>query len=133
MILLSDKAVMQKDGGQALVGGLDVEVCRNFFGSQVRSSTYLWGVGSCWIGWIDRWDGSFEYHIIIQCTLSRLHLQIDSFEVALQLEGAAKEGLGGAAAGTAAGARAEGGAAGGKPVTAVFIRAPAILEVIQSA
>lgn len=35
MILLSDKAVMQKDGGQALVGGLDVEVCRNFFGSQV--------------------------------------------------------------------------------------------------
>ncbi len=41
--------------------------------------------------------------------------QISSFEVALQLEGAAKEGL-------------EKGGAGG-PVTAVFIRAPAILEV----
>ena len=37
MILLSDSAVFQKEGGQALVGGLDVEVCRNFFGSQVQS------------------------------------------------------------------------------------------------
>jgi hypothetical protein len=27
---------MQKAGGQPLIGGLDVEVCRNFFGSQVR-------------------------------------------------------------------------------------------------
>lgn len=35
MILLSDKAVMQKTGGQPLIGGLDVEVCRNYFGSQV--------------------------------------------------------------------------------------------------
>jgi len=35
MILLSNKAVMQKDGGQPLIGGLDVEVCRNYFGSQV--------------------------------------------------------------------------------------------------
>lgn len=35
MILLSDRAVMQKAGGQPLIGGLDVEVCRNFFGSQV--------------------------------------------------------------------------------------------------
>lgn len=134
MILLSDKAVMQKDGGQALVGGLDVEVCRNFFGSQVRSSTYQcgsWELGGIVLdgstgGWV---GGSFEYQTItIQCDPSHLHLQIDSFEVALQLEGAAKDGLGGAAADTAAGA----GAGGGKPVTAVFIRAPAILEVIQS-
>lgn len=36
MILLADRAVMQKAGGQPLIGGLDVEVCRNFFGSQVR-------------------------------------------------------------------------------------------------
>ncbi len=42
MILLSDKAVMQKNGGQALVGGLDVEVCRNYFGSQV------WGFVGGW-------------------------------------------------------------------------------------
>ena len=37
MILLSNTAVYQKTGGQALVGGMDVEVCRNFFGSQVQS------------------------------------------------------------------------------------------------
>ena len=37
MILLADSARFQKEGGQALVGGLDVEVCRNFFGSQVQS------------------------------------------------------------------------------------------------
>lgn len=37
MILLSNTAVMQQTGGQALVGGLDVQVCRNFFGSQVHS------------------------------------------------------------------------------------------------
>jgi len=38
MILLSNKAVMQKEGGQPLIGGLDVEVCRNYFGSQVISA-----------------------------------------------------------------------------------------------
>mmetsp|Transcript_19575 Transcript_19575/g.29011 ORF Transcript_19575/g.29011 Transcript_19575/m.29011 type:complete len:256 (-) Transcript_19575:95-862(-) len=37
MILLSDRALMQKEGGQPLVGGLDVEVCRNYFGSQISS------------------------------------------------------------------------------------------------
>lgn len=37
MILLSNTAVFTKAGGQALVGGLDVEVCRNYFGSQVQS------------------------------------------------------------------------------------------------
>lgn len=35
MILLSDHAIKQKEGGQSLVGGLDVHVCRNYFGSQV--------------------------------------------------------------------------------------------------
>ncbi|KAG5181717.1 class I glutamine amidotransferase-like protein [Tribonema minus] len=37
MILLSNEALMQKEGGQALVGGLDVEICRNYFGSQISS------------------------------------------------------------------------------------------------
>ena len=37
MILLSDHAIKQSDGGQSLVGGLDVHVCRNFFGSQLYS------------------------------------------------------------------------------------------------
>lgn len=37
MILLADGAVGQKLGGQALVGGLHVQVCRNFFGAQVAS------------------------------------------------------------------------------------------------
>jgi pyridoxal 5'-phosphate synthase pdxT subunit len=37
MILLSNTALLQCNGGQALVGGLDIEVCRNFFGSQVQS------------------------------------------------------------------------------------------------
>lgn len=37
MILLSDHAIKKAKGGQTLVGGLDVHVCRNFFGSQVYS------------------------------------------------------------------------------------------------
>mmetsp|Transcript_28721 Transcript_28721/g.49789 ORF Transcript_28721/g.49789 Transcript_28721/m.49789 type:complete len:195 (+) Transcript_28721:1-585(+) len=37
MILLSDGAIAQKQGGQALVGGLNVTVCRNFFGAQISS------------------------------------------------------------------------------------------------
>ena len=37
MILLSDHAIKQSDDGQSLVGGLDVQVCRNFFGSQMQS------------------------------------------------------------------------------------------------
>lgn len=36
MILLSDHAIKQAVGGQALIGGLDARVCRNYFGSQVR-------------------------------------------------------------------------------------------------
>lgn len=37
MILLSDHAIMQRKGGQSLVGGLNAHVCRNFFGSQIAS------------------------------------------------------------------------------------------------
>ena len=37
LILLSNTAVGQKEGGQALIGGLDATVCRNFFGAQVDS------------------------------------------------------------------------------------------------
>eukprot|EP00953_Heterococcus_sp_UTEX-ZZ885_P013354 7635-Heterococcus_DN1.PRE.1 len=37
MILLSNTALVQKEGGQALVGGLDVEICRNYFGAQISS------------------------------------------------------------------------------------------------
>lgn len=38
MILLSDHAIKTADGGQALLGGLDVHVCRNYFGSQIYST-----------------------------------------------------------------------------------------------
>lgn len=37
MILLAEKATGQKLGGQALIGGLDVTVNRNYFGRQVDS------------------------------------------------------------------------------------------------
>ncbi|CAM9505267.1 unnamed protein product [Ectocarpus fasciculatus] len=37
MILLSARALMQKKGGQSLVGGLNVEICRNYFGAQTSS------------------------------------------------------------------------------------------------
>lgn len=37
MILLADRATGQKLGGQALIGGLDVTVDRNYFGRQVNS------------------------------------------------------------------------------------------------
>ncbi len=37
MILLSQRAVGQKRGGQMLIGGLDVTVNRNYFGRQVDS------------------------------------------------------------------------------------------------
>lgn len=39
MILLSDHAIKQRTGGQALVGGLDVHVCRNYFGAQIHSTS----------------------------------------------------------------------------------------------
>ena len=37
LILLSDHAIKQTRGGQSLVGGLDIQVCRNFFGPQMYS------------------------------------------------------------------------------------------------
>jgi len=37
MILLADRATGQKQGGQALIGGLDVTVNRNYFGRQIDS------------------------------------------------------------------------------------------------
>ena len=37
MILLSERATGQKQGGQTLIGGLDVTVNRNYFGRQVNS------------------------------------------------------------------------------------------------
>jgi 5'-phosphate synthase pdxT subunit len=37
MIMLSQQAKHAETGGQTLIGGLDVEVSRNFFGAQVRS------------------------------------------------------------------------------------------------
>ncbi len=37
MILLAEQATGQKQGGQALIGGLDVTVNRNYFGRQVDS------------------------------------------------------------------------------------------------
>ena len=37
MIMLADRAEGQKEGGQALLGGLDVTVSRNYFGSQLAS------------------------------------------------------------------------------------------------
>lgn len=37
MILLSDHACNKARCGQSLVGGLDVQVCRNYFGSQIHS------------------------------------------------------------------------------------------------
>ncbi|DAZ97949.1 TPA: hypothetical protein N0F65_006374 [Lagenidium giganteum] len=37
MIMLSTSVKHGEDGGQTLIGGLDVQVSRNFFGSQVRS------------------------------------------------------------------------------------------------
>ena len=47
MILLSDHAIKTADGGQSLVGGLDVHVCRNFFGSQIYSTTVEVKPSSC--------------------------------------------------------------------------------------
>lgn len=37
LIMLADRVFKQKEGGQALVGGLDVTVSRNHFGSQFHS------------------------------------------------------------------------------------------------
>ena len=37
LILLADRAVKQKKGGQPLIGGLDITVDRNYFGRQVDS------------------------------------------------------------------------------------------------
>ena len=39
LIFLANDVIGQKEGGQELVGGLDVAVQRNFFGSQVAATT----------------------------------------------------------------------------------------------
>ena len=44
MILLADRAVGQKQGGQPLIGGLDVTVNRNYFGRQNESFETLLAV-----------------------------------------------------------------------------------------
>ena len=41
MILLSNTAIKKAESGQSLVGGLDVHVCRNYFGSQVMKCVTL--------------------------------------------------------------------------------------------
>ena len=41
LIFLADEVLGQKQGGQELVGGLDVSVQRNFFGSQVSAPFHL--------------------------------------------------------------------------------------------
>jgi 5'-phosphate synthase pdxT subunit len=41
MILLAERAVGQKQGGQPLIGGLDVTVNRNYFGRQNQSFEVL--------------------------------------------------------------------------------------------
>lgn len=41
MIMLSQQAKHAEEGGQTLIGGLDVEVSRNFFGAQVHSFEML--------------------------------------------------------------------------------------------
>ena len=42
MIMLADRATGQKEGGQTLIGGLHVEVNRNYFGRQLQSfETFL--------------------------------------------------------------------------------------------
>ncbi|KAG7401113.1 hypothetical protein PHYBOEH_002996 [Phytophthora boehmeriae] len=41
MIMLSGSAKHAEEGGQTLIGGLDVQVSRNFFGAQVRSFEML--------------------------------------------------------------------------------------------
>jgi 5'-phosphate synthase pdxT subunit len=50
MILLSDHAIKTADGGQSLIGGLDAHVCRNFFGSQIYSTTVVVKPSSAGIG-----------------------------------------------------------------------------------
>ena len=37
LVLLADRAIGQRDGGQPLIGGLDCDCCRNYFGAQVSS------------------------------------------------------------------------------------------------
>ncbi|KAG1660346.1 hypothetical protein FOA52_014399 [Chlamydomonas sp. UWO 241] len=47
MIFLADRADGMKQGGQTLVGGLDISVSRNFFGAQVNSFETQLSVPEC--------------------------------------------------------------------------------------
>ncbi|KAH8059847.1 pyridoxal 5'-phosphate synthase [Aureococcus anophagefferens] len=42
LVLLADRAIGQRDGGQPLIGGLDCDCCRNYFGAQVSSFEVRW-------------------------------------------------------------------------------------------
>lgn len=50
LIFLAERALGQKQGGQRLLGGLDVTVSRNFFGSQVDSFETLLPAPACLVG-----------------------------------------------------------------------------------
>lgn len=74
-------AAGQKEGGQALIGGLDVLVSRNFFGSQVRSVPVRGFINHCT-------DCSSRHAITYIVSLQLIRSlpvvsQIDSFEIPL--------------------------------------------------
>ncbi len=47
LVLLSDKIQNQAMGEEHHIGGLDIEVSRNFFGSQVKRYIWNWNAGFC--------------------------------------------------------------------------------------
>lgn len=57
MILLSNKVTGQKIGGQELIGGMDVETHRNFFGRQLDSFEFSFTVPD--IGGTDKFTAVF--------------------------------------------------------------------------
>jgi 5'-phosphate synthase pdxT subunit len=48
VVLLANSALNQAVGGQNLIGGLDVEVSRNYFGSQVPNTISIFSL-SDWV------------------------------------------------------------------------------------
>lgn len=142
MILLSDHAIKKAKCGQTLVGGLDCHVCRNYFGSQIQSCELELNLDS------SLFDDLSALPVAAPTTSARVGALDTATHVAAQLSSFASNfyGLYEAPAAQRSAAASSSAATSPNaasmqvdvedvkdiPFKAVFIRAPAILQVLHT-
>lgn len=64
LIFLADKATGMKEGGQALIGGIDCLVHRNFFGAQINSFETMLETPECLNEFSEGLEGDSQYRAV---------------------------------------------------------------------